>query len=392
MVDVAIVGGGPSGIAAALKIKELRPSLEVAVLERNDTIGRKLKATGNGRCNIANTDYENYAEVSEFLDSLGIVLRVYENGLVYPYSESAKDVVSLLEARLVDAGVKVMCGYEVRSIRIKGEGFVVNDDLDCKHLVLATGGKAGPAFGTIGDGYRFARELGHNVVTPVPILTSIETDGAKAKDLGGIRAKGTASLYDGNTKIFEENGEIQFTAYGLSGICIFNMTRHMRYAKGENISKFRIRLNLAADAGLEEYIKSRVERDSANSVSIERVNTLLRTVFRTKLAAEVIRQSGVSEKKLINDLTAGDVAAIVESASSLEFIPTGIKGWKDAQCTMGGVSLDEVDESTYQSKLHKNLYITGELLDYDGPCGGYNLANAWFTGIRAGRAIADDAL
>lgn len=432
MLDVAIIGGGPSGIAAALKIKELRPSLEVAVLERNDAIGRKLKATGNGRCNIANTSYESYAEVSEFLGQLGIALRVYDNGLVYPYSESAKDVVSLLESRLHDAGVKVLTGYEVRSVECRESnkdpgaeagteckesnnnpgtkaGFVINGDLDCKHLVLATGGKAGPAFGTIGDGYRLARELGHSIVTPVPILTSIETDGAKARDLGGIRAKGIASLYDCENKIFEEEGEIQFTPYGLSGICIFNMTRHMRYAKGESITKFKIKLNLVADTDLGVYIYSRIEAarktdDSESMVSkkrtcasdigapMERVKTLLRTVFRTNLTAEVISQSSVSDKKLIRDLTSDDVAAIVRAASALEFTPTGIKGWKEAQCTMGGVSLDEVDKECSRSKLHKNLYITGELLDYDGPCGGYNLANAWITGIRAGRSIADDAL
>lgn len=409
MVDVAIAGGGPSGIATALEIKRLAPELDVVILERNDTIGRKLRATGNGRCNIANTGYESYAEVSEFLARSGVAFRVYGNGLVYPYSESAADVTDQLEAELKARGIKIRTGCEVKTAEALGgacstngaadgaagriadgaAGFIVNGKLKCRYLVLALGGKAGPAFGCLGDGYKLARSFGHSVVTPVPILTPVEVKDFSKSGLSGIRAKGSAILLKDGTEVFREDGEIQFTKFGLSGICIFNMTRHMRYDRGEGLSRFKIMLDLDPECVINEYISGRL----ANSPEgVSRAGDLLRTVLRPALAAEVLNQAGVPSDVPAAKLSDADIAAIVKATHELEFKPDNIRGWKDAQCTMGGVSLDEIDEASSESKLTPGLYITGELLDYDGPCGGYNLCNAWYTGMKAGRSIADDAL
>lgn len=403
MVDVAIAGGGPSGIATALEIKRLAPELDVVILERNDAIGRKLRATGNGRCNIANTGYESYAEVSEFLARSGVAFRVYGNGLVYPYSESAADVTDQLEAELKARGIKVRTGYEVKTAEALGgacstdgaadgaAGFIVNGKLKCRYLVLALGGKAGPAFGCLGDGYKLARSFGHSVVTPVPILTPVEVKDFSKSGLSGIRAKGSAILLKDGTEVFSEDGEIQFTKFGLSGICIFNMTRHMRYDRGEGLSRFTIMLDLDPECVINEYISGRLA-NSPEGVSRLVAGDLLRTVLRPALAAEVLNQAGVPSDVPAAKLSDADIAAIVKATHELEFKPDNIRGWKDAQCTMGGVSLDEIDEASSESKLTPGLYITGELLDYDGPCGGYNLCNAWYTGMKAGRSIADDAL
>lgn len=403
MVDVAIAGGGPSGIATALEIKRLAPELDVVILERNDAIGRKLRATGNGRCNIANTGYESYAEVSEFLARSGVAFRVYGNGLVYPYSESAADVTDQLEAELKARGIKVRTGYEVKTAEALGgacstdgaadgaAGFIVNGKLKCRYLVLALGGKAGPAFGCLGDGYKLARSFGHSVVTPVPILTPVEVKDFSKSGLSGIRAKGSAILLKDGTEVFSEDGEIQFTKFGLSGICIFNMTRHMRYDRGEGLSRFTIMLDLDPECVINEYISGRLA-NSPEGVSRLVAGDLLRTVLRPALAAEVLNQAGVPSDVPAAKLSDADIAAIVKTTHELEFKPDNIRGWKDAQCTMGGVSLDEIDEASSESKLTPGLYITGELLDYDGPCGGYNLCNAWYTGMKAGRSIADDAL
>lgn len=405
MVDVAIAGGGPSGIATALEIKRHAPELDVVILERNDAIGRKLRATGNGRCNIANTGYESYAEVSEFLARSGVAFRVYGNGLVYPYSESAADVTDQLEAELKARGIKIRTGCEVKTAEALGgacstdgaagriadgaAGFIVNGKLKCRYLVLALGGKAGPAFGCLGDGYKLARSFGHSVVTPVPILTPVEVKDFSKSGLSGIRAKGSAILLKDGTEVFREDGEIQFTKFGLSGICIFNMTRHMRYDRGEGLSRFKIMLDLDPECVINEYISGRL----ANSPEgVSRAGDLLRTVLRPALAAEVLNQAGVPSDVPAAKLSDADIAAIVKATHELEFKPDNIRGWKDAQCTMGGVSLDEIDEASSESKLTPGLYITGELLDYDGPCGGYNLCNAWYTGMKAGRSIADDAL
>lgn len=402
MVDVAIAGGGPSGIATALEIKRLAPELDVVILERNDAIGRKLRATGNGRCNIANTGYESYAEVSDFLARSGVAFRVYGNGLVYPYSESAADVTDQLESELKARGIKIRTGYEVKTAEALGgacstggteeaAGFVINGKLKCRYLVLALGGKAGPAFGCLGDGYRLARSFGHSVVTPVPILTPVEIKDFGKSGLSGIRAKGSAILLKDGTEVFREDGEIQFTKFGLSGICIFNMTRHMRYDRGEGLSRFTIRLNLDPECVIDEFISGRLA-NATEEVSRLAAGDLLRTVLRPALAAEVLNQAGVPSDAPAAKLSDADIAAIVKAAHELEFKPDNIRGWKDAQCTMGGVSLDEIDEASSESKLAPGLYITGELLDYDGPCGGYNLCNAWYTGMKAGRSIADDAL
>lgn len=403
MVDVAIAGGGPSGIATALEIKRLAPELDVVILERNDNIGRKLRATGNGRCNIANTGYESYAEVSEFLARSGVAFRVYGNGLVYPYSESAADVTDQLEAELKARGIKIRTGYEVKTTEALGgacstdgaadgaAGFIVNGKLKCRYLVLALGGKAGPAFGCLGDGYKLARSFGHSVVTPVPILTPVEVKDFSKSGLSGIRAKGSAILLKDGTEVFREDGEIQFTKFGLSGICIFNMTRHMRYDRGEGLSRFTIMLDLDPECVINEYISGRLA-NSPEGVSRLVAGDLLRTVLRPALAAEVLNQAGVPSDVPAAKLSDADIAAIVKATHELEFKPDNIRGWKDAQCTMGGVSLDEIDEASSGSKLTPGLYITGELLDYDGPCGGYNLCNAWYTGMKAGRSIADDAL
>ena len=167
------------------------------------------------------------------------------------------------------------------------------------------------------------------------------------------------------------------------------MTRHMRYDRGEGLSRFKIMLDLDPECVINEYISGRL----ANSPEgVSRAGDLLRTVLRPALAAEVLNQAGVPSDVPAAKLSDADIAAIVKAAHKLEFKPDNIRGWKDAQCTMGGVSLDEIDEASSESKLVPGLYITGELLDYDGPCGGYNLCNAWYTGMKAGRSIADDAL
>ncbi|MDD6096074.1 MAG: aminoacetone oxidase family FAD-binding enzyme [Firmicutes bacterium] len=404
MVDVAIAGGGPSGMAAALEIKKHAPELKVVILEKNEAVGRKLRATGNGRCNIANTECEGYALVSDFLMREGIAFRVYENGLVYPFSESAADVTDRFEERLKESEVRVKTGYEVKTVERGQKGFVINGSIECRYLVLALGGKAGPAFGTIGDGYRLARKLGHSVVTPVPILTPVEIDGFEAKGLNGIRARGRVSLIRKGDTVYSETGEIQFTKYGLSGICIFNMTRHMRYDKEEGLSCFRIRIDLDPERLLDAYVKDEIRRavekgESAKSDNerkkakpYESAEVLLRTAFRPALSREIVRQAGIPDGMALSEFDDEAAEAVISSFRALEFVPSGIRGWKDAQCTMGGISLEEVDDDTSQSRLVDRLYITGELLDYDGPCGGYNLANAWLTGIKAGKAIADDAL
>jgi len=407
------------------------PDLDVLVIEKLAEPGRKIRATGSGRCNITNVKAEGFSRIMEFFREIGLVTRTYGNGFVYPYSESASDVVTLLMERAASLGVRFACGEELMSIKyvpaslasdpLPGSSNVfrlesVFKDRDgmrsiitqASFVIMAMGGKAGPTYGTIGDGYRIARNLGHSVVTPVPALTGMECM-EWAEDhqpcgvtLGGTRSAGVVSLYKDagrefgdDTKIFEESGEIQFTKYGLSGICVFNMTRHMRFDRrsGESLEDFLVRADLFPDGDIAGYIRER----KSGMFSDTPVGEILRTVLKEPLADYVIGTASGGDdaeeevpfgSRLLSSLTDEEVAAIAKNVHALEFRPDQIRGWNDAQVTMGGVSLDEIDEATSGSRIVKGLYITGELADRDYQCGGFNLSNAWLTGLAAADDIA----
>ena len=371
-------------MAAAIELKMLNPGLSVLIIEKNESLGRKIRATGNGRCNITNKNANGYMEIMKFLMKIGVVTRSCDSDLVYPYSESAADVVELLIARVNELGVDVLTETAVTKVIAEqtcGQGCGSgNCDKEVKYsvylnslnttrpaelpyviadkLILAMGGKAGPAYGTTGDGYAIAKSLGHSIVTPIPVLTPVECEDWDAS-LAGIRARGVVSLLNNGDELFEEAGEIQFTKYGLSGICIFNMTRFMRYnrAEGESLDQFQIKLNLFPEGNITELVQVSGRSD------------VLRTVLKKELADYVMKRG-------------------IESIHELTFIPSAVRGWKDAQVTSGGVDLGEIDPLTCESRISEGLYIAGELLDYDGPCGGYNLSNAWLTGLKAARSIA----
>ena len=416
--DVLIIGGGASGLAAAIELGMEAPQLDVLVIEKMPEPARKIRATGSGRCNITNTRAEGCSRIMEFFRETGLVTRTYENGLVYPYSESAADVAELLIERAVSLGVKFACGEEVISVKAGPEGgrfralsvFKERDGERCiandaDYVVLACGGKAGPSYGTTGDGYRLAKELGHSIVPPAPALTGVEcrewNEGREPRGitLAGTRSRGAVSLYrDRNrcfgeeTKIFSETGEIQFTKYGLSGICVFNMTRFMRFdrSEGESLDDFMVRIDLFPDGDIREYIRDRQAGMFSELCAGDLLCTVLKAPVAEYITAEAAAKSGAADlsEMPVSKLGAEETGTIAECVHSLGFRPSGIRGWKEAQVTMGGVSDDETDERTSESKLIPGLYITGELADRDFMCGGFNLSNAWITGLAAADDIA----
>lgn len=421
--DVVIVGGGASGLAAAVELRMSSPELAVLVIEKKDEPGRKLRATGSGRCNITNTKAAGYDRIMEFFGRIGLATRTYENGLVYPYSESASDVVKLLVGRALSLGVDFICSEEVTEIRRLSQADAENSlfeiesvykDRDGVHkavsrarfVILACGGKAGPSYGTTGDGYGIAKKLGHSIVSPVPALSGVEceewNDYAEpdAHMLAGTRTQAELTLYKKGKPLMTESGEVQFTRHGLSGICVFNLTRHMRFDKenGESLRDFCIKLNLFPDFSFGEYIEDIRE----GIFSCLPIDKLLTTLLKEPVAAYVMEliklgfecgeiAGGAGEsiyKKPVNELSPAEIKFISELLHNLEFYPIMIRGWRDAQVTMGGVATSEIDEDTSESKIVRGLYITGELADRDFPCGGFNLSNAWITGLEA----ADDIL
>ena len=351
--DICIVGGGASGLAAAASLSS---NFHTVLLEKNRILGRKIMATGGGRCNITNTACEHCDLTLEFFKSLGMELYHDAEGRYYPYSNQAHDVVYVLEEAVRKKGIVIMTESGVTEIRRESDGFRITagkTSFYAKKVMLAAGGKAAPALGTTGDGYGLARSLGHETTSIYPILTGIEC--GDMRDLKGIRARGKVRLFRKGTFIAEEIGEIQFTEDGISGICVMNLTMYITAEKGvpvrESLKSYHLELDLAPDFSNEEL----QQRESS---------------------------FGILSHKLSKRVS-------LENIKNWKLPVSGVKGWKNAQCTAGGIKLEEVNLKTMESRVVPGLYLMGEILDIQGKCGGFNLQNAWETGIRAAQHIND---
>lgn len=395
MYDIFIIGAGASGMAAAVAAAQNNPAVGICIAEKNPQPGRKLAATGNGRCNITNTACPASASVREFLESIGIFTKEENEGRVYPYSEQAAQVVSAFAAQLSACGVDMLCGAGVTEVtRTQCGTFLMKagqKQYEAKQLLIACGGKAAPAFGTTGDGYAFAKQFGHQIQRLAPVLTHLRSaDAAEAASLRGIRAKGKIALFRDDEKLAEETGEIQFTETGISGIAVFNLSRYFRVGEGETpaeaFARFSVLIDFMPDHSPGMIVNLLAKKYGLPGMNRER---LLETILDERLARAVGERCAAQ-----HDVGAGSTAedcirTMAETVCAFSIKLAGAGGWKEAQCTAGGVNLDEIDLRTMESKSVRNLYFAGEIIDYDGPCGGYNLQNAWETGIRAGVAMAE---
>ena len=381
--DLVIAGGGAAGLAAAVSAGLLSKSfsagspLRTALIEKKDVPGKKLSATGNGRCNLSNTACADRERVDSFFDCLGLLTRTDEAGRMYPYSEEAGEVAALLTetARnlhtdiLTDCQILNVIPEEEGSFRLEISGKSGDFAVRCSRLLLAMGGKSYSAFGTTGDGYGIARRLGHTVTRLAPSLVPVQV-AADLNPLAGVRAKALVKLVHCGQIIAEEEGEVQFNKDSLSGICIMNLSRLLilNPEKGfsEAFSEYQLHLDLVPDCSQEELTALMKKRPK---------DQMLQGLVRKKLAAWIGQRAE----------TPAEAAGLLKN---LRFTVSGTKGWNDAQVTRGGVVPEEVDESTMESKILPGLYFAGEILDYDGPCGGWNLHYAWNTGLKAGEAMA----
>ncbi len=394
LVDICIIGGGASGLASAIKAADAESSATIAVLEKLPDVGHKVAAAGNGRCNLSNIESPEWPKTSAFFSSLGLFTRIDQEGRVYPYSEDGRDVVSILKRACLDRGVELLTRREVTSVSLNDSdtssegykfsilttfnkpkaywakeeaikdgllrGIQEDDDITffAKKVLISTGGKSKPKLGTTGDGYRFAKALGHSVTPLIPVLTGVETE-EDFTDIAGIRQKAKVSLRHQSDIIFSENGEIQFTDYGVSGICIFNLTR---FIEGRDFSKYEIEIDFIPDFK-EEMLKTLME-EKADICSL----------VKAPLAKRI----------------KSNPDALIENLKAYKIHPKSFRGWDMAQVTRGGVPLSEINKKTGESLIVPGLYLAGEVLDQDFMCGGFNLQNAWTTGIRAGIAMGEN--
>lgn len=395
MYDICIIGGGPAGMSAAITAKNLKPHLRICIIEKNPILGRKIFATGNGKCNLSHQSCLDSLEVLKFFDTVGIFTRTDETGRMYPASEQAADVVNSLVNALHTANVEIMCN--VLPIRISKTATCFEIELpelvvESKKLLIATGGKAGPQYGNLGEGYTYSKQLGHQVKKTYPVLSPLECK-ENFQLLKGIRAKGNVALRYKGDCVGIESGEIQFTEDGLSGICVFNLSRFVRLDAKlplvEAIKAYTVTVDFIPNMGLNDVVLC-IKNRAANPNC--KTDDLLLTMVHPSIGNDILKRVGISLGKDAAGLADKDFHQIAMLLKDWVCQVTGVKGWKKAQCTGGGIPFSEVDDQSGESRLTKALYFAGEVLDYDGPSGGYNLHFAWASGIKAGKAMADETI
>ena len=413
MQQILILGGGAAGLAAALAAAQTAEGrAHITVLDKNAKVGKKLLATGNGRCNLDNRDItpERYftsspkalrrllSAVDEaaplaWFESLGLYPRTDEAGRVYPYSNQAADVLALLEHHLEKYNVRIRCGCTVRTLSQSRGGYAVQfvnadgqpESLRTDAVICAMGAAAGPQFGTDGFGTTFAAQCGGKLAPLYPCLTALQI-AKPQKALAGIRAKATASLLDGKTLLAAETGEVQFTDYGLSGICIMQLSGLLAPGRGPKAPAVELDLFPAVD---ETALASLFAAHAAQTAGGSAADFWL-GLLNQKLGRTVWSAAGLQDSDAPAVLTAAQWQKLAHTAKHWRFEGLTPCSWKQAQTTGGGLALREVDQH-FQFKGCPGLYFVGETLDCAGSCGGFNLHWAFGSGLVAGRSAAKPA-
>jgi len=398
-MKVLIIGGGASGMMAALTAAE-DPSNRVTLLERQSRVGRKLLATGNGRCNLSNihaseAHYHGYdpsfvrhalrqfspADTLAFFQQLGLLTVTEESGRVYPFSDQANSVVDILRFALAQRGVDLRCGCEVISIGKKARGYNVKtaeEAFYCDKLILACGGSAGAKLGGTDWGYKLLNSMGHTVTPLRPSLVQIKTDASVTKSLKGVRADAGITLKRNGQLIAQNVGEVQFTDFGISGPAIFELSREV-----ENKGYQLLLLDLMRP-WTEEQLASLLLQKQVDFPDLA-ADELLTGALHNRLGKVVLKISGAELPQTLAEITESQIRRIARTVKYFPMTVTGIMGLELAQVTAGGVLTSEFRPDTLESRLCPGLFATGEVLDIDGDCGGYNLQWAWSSGRLAGK-------
>ena len=394
-----VVGGGAAGLAAA--ICAARKGARVTVLEKLDRVGKKILATGNGRCNIINAGALRYhgdaafaqkvlekvdtKKVTAFFEGLGLSLRQEEEGRVYPASGMASSVLDVLRLGCNRYGVETICGAPVHRIERLPNGWaaIVGDKRYAGNaLIITGGGKASPKLGSDGSAYALLQSLGHTLVAPKPAITQIKTELEPIRGLSGIRVKAEISLAKGGNTVGLEQGEILFTEYGISGVAAMQLSRdaaggvlHVGLAPAMNVCEeslpalFQSRAALFGDALLEQFFLG---------------------LTHSRLGMAIFKRAGIGPlSRPCASLSMKEISALCAVVRDFSLHVTGVQGYENAQVTAGGMDTRDFDPATMASHLHKGLYAAGEVLNVDGACGGYNLLFAWAGGMLAGESAAD---
>lgn len=405
--DIIIVGGGASGIMAAITAKDM--GADIAIIESNDRVGKKILTTGNGRCNISNKnvtskryhsentkfcnnvlDAYNANNTVDFFSSIGLPIIALEEGKMYPMSLQSSSVLDILRFAMDERNIPIYLNNKIKQIKVLNKGFKLftntGEVYECRKLILTCGGKSAPATGSDGSGFNIAKELGHNIITPIPALVQLKLNYPYLKALSGIKFDGIVKLKVDNIDVQEEFGEILFTDYGISGPPVLSLSRNAAKAlliKKKPKLKVNIMYNMN-DNELLEFIECHYALFSNRSI-----HDLFIGIINKKLISTFLKEAEITDihKPCIN-LSFKEKKNILGLLHCWEFEITGTHSFSNSQVTAGGIDTKEVNNITLESNIIPNLYFAGEILDIDGDCGGFNLQWAWSSGFVAGKNAA----
>ena len=396
-MKILVIGGGASGMVAALTAAQ-DPRNQVTLLERQSRVGRKLLATGNGRCNLSNRKISTahyhgctdafllpaltafpVEDTLAFFETLGLLTVTEASGRVYPFSDQANSVLDVLRFSLERSGITVVCGSEVTSLAKKARGYSAKTAAGSSYygdkVILACGGQAGGKLGGTDLGYRLLKSLGHRITDLSPSLVQVRTDTAAIRGLKGVRADAGLVLKENGATVAVGGGEVQFTDFGISGPAAFDLSRAIR--SGQTLLLDLLRP--WDEAALLDFWRRR--REAFPSLLTE---DFLTGALHNRLGQAVLRAAGLPHGRRIESLNDDELSRLTRVAKHFPLTVLGTMGFDQAQVTAGGADTSQFRADTLESRLCPGLFACGEVLDVDGDCGGYNLQWAWSSGRLAG--------
>jgi len=407
--DIAVIGGGPAGMMAAGRAAKL--GAKVVLIEKNEILGKKLLITGKGRCNFTHNEFDmrkfaekfgrngrflysalalfGVGEVIEFFESRGVKGKVEQGDRVFPEKGNAQDILNVLIKYLAEGKVNILLNSEVTGFKQKNgkisQVLLGDRQISADKFIICAGGKAYPQTGSTGDGYQWAEQLGHTVITPVPALNPVKTSEDWVKELQGLSLKNVSlKLFQNGKKQDERFGEMLFTHFGVSGPIVMDMSKNIGALLKNGTVKLILDLKPALDF---KKLDKRIQRDFQEFKGRMFKNSL-QGLLPLSMIPVIIKLSDIEPEKKVDYISRKERNKLVHLLKELELTPTELLGFKWSVVTSGGVSLKEVNPNTMGSKKMENLYFAGEILDLDGPSGGYNLQECWSTGYLAGESAA----
>lgn len=388
---------------------------KVVLIEKNETLGKKLLITGKGRCNFTHNELDvrkfaekfgrngrflysalsvfGVGEVIDFFESRGVKGKVEQGNRIFPEKGNAQDILNVLVKYLAEGKVNIMLNSEVIGFKQEkgkiSQALLQDRQISAEKYIICAGGKAFPQTGSSGDGYRWAEQLGHIVIPPVPALNPVKTSEKWVKELQGLSLKNVSlKLFQNSKKQDERFGEMLFTHFGVSGPMVMDMSKSI----GALLKKGSLKLILDLKPALDfKKLDKRIQRDFQEFKGRMFKNSL-KGLLPLSMIPVIIKLSGIEPEKKVDYISREGRNKLVHLLKELELTPTGLLGFKWSVVTSGGVTLKEVNPNTMCSKRLENLYFAGEILDLDGPSGGYNLQECWSTGYLAGKSAAANML